>query len=77
MIVKLGEAMPWQSYRRRSIYVKATQMKDDFLYETSYGWIQGYKGQWLLELGDRVRIHLDNEAFMRTHILDRREVERL
>lgn len=43
------------------------RMIDDFLFETQHGWIQGHKGQWLVELGEGLRCHLDDEAFTRTY----------
>lgn len=42
-------------------------MAEDFLYETPQGWIQGYKGQWLVELGEGLRCNLDQEAFLRNY----------
>jgi hypothetical protein len=72
MIVKLGESLKWESFRKRSVYVKAVRMIEDFLFETTHGWVQGHKGQWLVEVDERVRHNLDNEAFLRTYREDRR-----
>ncbi len=73
MIVKLGETLEWKTYRRKSEFVKAIQMPTDFMYETSHGWVQGYKGQWLVEIGERVRYAIDHESFNRTYSDERRK----
>jgi len=67
LIVKLGETLKWKSYKRRTHFVKAIQMKEDFLYETERGWVQGHKGQWLVESEERVRHAYDHPAFLRVH----------
>ncbi len=76
MIIKLGESPNWEMFRKRSLYVKALRMTEDFLFETSHGWVQGYEGQWLVELGERVRHNIDHESFDRTYRVDRRDIER-
>jgi hypothetical protein len=68
MIVKFGQSLDWLTYERKSKSVKALRMKEDFLFETQRGWVQGYKGQWLVELGEGLRCNLDHEAFSRTYI---------
>lgn len=73
MIVKLGEILNWTNYQRRAAVVKAIQMTEDFLYETERGWVQGYKGQWLVESEERVRQAYDHHSFMRVH----RETDRI
>lgn len=68
MIVKLRQEMPWQLYRRPDGIVNAVRMNTDFLYETKQGWVQGHRGQWLVELGESLRCNLDHEAFLRIYV---------
>ena len=65
VIVKLAQQLKWGAYKNQKREVKAIHMREDFLYETQQGWIQGHKGQWLVELGEHLRCNLDNEAFLR------------
>lgn len=67
MIFKLEQSFEGTRYKRRSRVVHARRMGQDFLYETQHGWVQGHKGQWLVEIGERLRCNLDNEAFLRCH----------
>ncbi len=67
MIVKLRQDMAWRAYRKRSRLIKALRMADDFMYETSQGWVKGHHGQWLVELGEGLRCNLDNDAFTRQY----------
>lgn len=77
MIVKLGQSLKWVTFRRKTLYVKALRMNEDFYYETTHGWVQGHAGQWLVEVGERVRHNLDNESFLRTYRPDRRRTGRV
>ncbi len=63
-------------FQKRSVHVKAIRMKEDFYFETSHGWVQGHKGQWLVELDERVRHNVDHESFNRTYRPYRRKRER-
>lgn len=75
MIVKLGENVEWKMFRRKSEFVKAIRMMEDFLFETSHGWVQGYKGQWLVEIGECARANMDHESFVRNYSDERRKGE--
>lgn len=66
MIVKLAQSLEWTRHKRKSRVVMAFRFaREDFLYETQHGWIQGYKGQWLVEFGHGLRCNLDHESFVR------------
>ncbi len=67
MIVKLAEGLHGERYKRRSLVVTARRMKEDFIFETQQGWVKGFKGQWLVEIGEGLRCNLDHEAFLRSH----------
>ncbi len=75
MIVKMAESLDGSRYKKRSLEVTARRMIEGFLFETPNGWVQGYQGQWLVELGDRLRCNLDHEAFLRTYTAVDTEVE--
>ena len=65
MIVKLREPLAWERYESHSKLVRAIRINEDFLYETSRGYMQGRKGQWLIEHGESVRFAIDDESFKR------------
>lgn len=67
MIIKLAQRLRGDKYHRRTKIVRAKRMNEDFLYETQQGWVQGHKGQWLVEIGERLRCNLDHEAFLRNY----------
>lgn len=67
MIVKMGESLLWEEYQKTTTVVRAIRLQEDFYYETRRGWVQGYKGQWLVELGEGLRVSLDHEAFERSY----------
>jgi hypothetical protein len=71
MIVKLHEPLLVTQYRNRCHDVIALRMTEDFMYETSRGWQQGYKGQWLVEYGEGLRAAIDNESFVRQYVLEK------
>ena len=75
MIVKMAESLLGRRYKKHSAEVMARRMHRDFLFETPNGWVQGFKGQWLVELGSRLRCNLDNEAFLRAYTPVDTEVE--
>lgn len=67
MIVKLAQSFNGELFKKKSRVVSAKRINEDFLYETQHGWVQGHKGQWLVEIGERLRCNLDNEAFVRCY----------
>lgn len=67
MIVKFGQTLEWKHFKRRNRHVKALRMIEDFMFETQHGWVQGYKGQWIVEFGEGLRCNLDDQAFVRSH----------
>lgn len=52
------------------------RINEDFLYETHHGWVQGHKGQWLVELGEGIRCNLDHESFSRIYQPIKKEAPR-
>ncbi len=68
MIIKLRQEMDWGNYESTGRVIRAIRLLDDFLYETCHGWVQGYKGQWLIECGESMRCALDDEAFRRHYL---------
>ena len=73
LIIKLLEEMKWLSFSRRSRFVKAIRLVEDSIFETQQGWVQGYKGQWLVEIGEKLRANYDHEAFIRIYRPARRK----
>ncbi len=68
MIIKMMQAMDWRAFRHRYDDVKAARINEDFIFETARGWVQGYKGQWLIEDAERQRQSSDDGAFLRSFI---------
>jgi hypothetical protein len=69
MIVKLGQPLEWAQFRSKQNVVKAIRIThDDFMYETKQGWMQGFRGQWLVEVGGYNRHACDDEHFNRLYI---------
>ncbi len=68
MIFKLAQSFSGTTFQKNSRTVKAMRIvREDFMYETQHGWVQGYQGQWLVEIGERLRCNVDHEAFQRSY----------
>jgi hypothetical protein len=67
MIVKLREPLKWKKFKANAKDILAIQMREDFMFETKNGWEKGYKGQWLVEIGENMRFVIDDESFKRQY----------
>ena len=67
MIVKLGEDPGFELYANRDKAVKAVRMPQDFLVETTLGYLPGKKGDWIVEIAPKVRFPCGQEAFLATY----------
>ncbi len=63
MIIKARQRMEWSYFKRRSRLVKALRMKQDFLVECAQGWVQGKRGDWLVEVAPGMRFPADDRWF--------------
>jgi hypothetical protein len=63
MIIKATQRMEWDYFIRRSKLVKALHMRQDFLVECAQGWVQGKRGDWLVEVAPGMRFPADDKWF--------------
>lgn len=68
MIIKLTQEVPGQaSYVRRDRAIKAVEMQEDFMVETWIGWVQGRRGDYLVEICDTLRFPVSAAAFLKEY----------
>ncbi len=67
MIVKMGENPGFEEWASNDKAVKAIKMKEDFLVETSLGYLQGKRGDFLVEIAPNVRFPCSEDAFIAAH----------
>jgi hypothetical protein len=64
MIVKLGEDPGFEDWTSKDRAVRAVKMTQDFLVETSLGFLPGKKGDYLVEMAPNVRFPCGEGAFL-------------
>lgn len=67
MIVKLGEDPGFGSYASKDRAVKAIRMLEDFLVETALGFLQGKKGDYVVEIAPKVRFPCGAKEFLASY----------
>ena len=67
MIVKLGEDPGFEEWASKDTAVKAIKMREDFLVETSLGFLPGKRNDFLVEMTPGVRFPCSEEAFLKGH----------
>lgn len=73
----MGDSLPWVHYERQNRVVNAAKMPEDFLLETMHGWIQGKRGDWIVEVDDIVRFAIHDSWFIRIYALCKHGTERV
>lgn len=68
MIVKLGEELKWDAFVRRDKTVKAVKMPVDFLLETNLGYLPGKRGDFIVEVGPRIRFPCGSTDFLDAYL---------
>lgn len=68
MIVKLGEELDWDYWMRRENKVKVWKAHENFRAETSIGWIEGRKGDYLVEMAPGVRLVCNEETLLKSYV---------
>lgn len=69
MIIKLREPFEWAIFSVKNRTVRAVRLLEDSMCESITGWLQGVKGQWLVEYGEGMRCIIDDESFHRQYRL--------
>ena len=67
----MGEPIEWSEYATRDRVHRAVHFREDFMFETPMGWIQGKAGMWLVELngpGSPGRFILTDTEFRQVYI---------
>ena len=64
MIVKLGEDPGFSNFASKERAVKAARMREDFLVETALGYLQGKRGDYVVEIAPKVRFPCAAKEFL-------------
>ena len=67
MIVKLADDPGFESWALNDKAVKAAKMRQDFLVETSLGFLPGKRGDYIVEIAPHVRFPCAEAEFLASH----------
>lgn len=67
MLIKLDQNLKWRNFRSKKRLVKAVKMREDFLLETSLGYVEGKRGDWVVEMGHKIRFPCDERVFLKSY----------
>lgn len=67
MIVKLGDDPGFDEWALKGKAVKAVRMPQNFLVETSLGFLPGNRGDYLVEITKNVRFPCAEKAFLESY----------
>jgi hypothetical protein len=67
MIVKIDDTPVWENFAHRGNVIKAKKMSEDFMIETTMGWLYGKAGDYLVEVGTGIRFPCAGHDFLNSY----------